>query len=180
MRNTAAMNAGCTYLMAAKVLPAGIMDSPETHLLTRVGLRKALGIADSTISVYLTQGLPHTIVDGKKAYDLEQVKQWCQENNVKAGADATVKERYWKAKAKKEQELAELAQLKKEREQGKVVSVAKVEKQNVQKFTTIRNKFSSLPVRVAPKCEGHSIAEIEAIIEEEVTEILKSLGDMGG
>ena len=80
-----------------------------------------------------------------------------------------------KAKADKERSLAELKKLELEKERGLLIPLADVRADAEAVAAQLRTQLFALAPRLAPRLEGLKAGEIEAMITDEINNVLKAL-----
>jgi hypothetical protein len=83
-----------------------------------------------------------------------------------------------KARAKKEEHNAKLAEYEQRKAAGELLDAAKTLAEIQSILSTVRNKFLAVPTRAAPLVVGNtSIAKVESIIRKLVNEALSELAN---
>jgi len=145
--------------------------------MTRLELKKELGVSDRTITMWIGSGLPYTQVgpagkrgDRGKEFDLEAVKKWIAENDKHGGSGGSkeLKDKLLKVNiALKELEL--------EKEKALLIPKKQVDEILTTCFTYVRNKLSGLPTQLSPHLVGLSTPEIEKRLTEEINKVLTDM-----
>jgi excisionase family DNA binding protein len=153
-----------------------------TRTLTTTELCELFDITQKTVQRWVARGCPCDRRSGKaRMFNGDEVAAWMKENkltgNVGAPSEATgpVGEQLKAAKLRKELAMAEKHEIALAREKGLLVEAAKVEAENVEKFTLIRNRLLGLPAQASSFLVGRSAVEIEGELDRRVKEILVEL-----
>lgn len=146
-------------------------------MLSQKDVSEMLNVSIPTTNAYKNRGIPMT--DDKPAkYPAREVMFWAIQNqivdfNIKVDDDdledlpPSIRKDLADARLK-EHKLKEL--------QGEVISIEEIRKENEYILTAFRNKTLGVPSKIAPALIGiESVAEIKAILEEAMYELLTEL-----
>lgn len=144
--------------------------------MTKNEIAHKLDISLTTLSTWLTEGLPYTRKGGKgKGYDfnLQQVEDWIAKYKLPA---STGDMSYAESRRRREAALAGIKELELKVRKGELLNVDVVMKLQGGVLQNIRQRILSLPVKLAVLCYGSSsIAENEAIIRKGIHEVLDEI-----
>src|SRR5678815_1744439 len=94
-------------------------------------------------------------------------------------SDATTDVDYFKARARREAALADLAELDVAERRGELISVEQARADVLDRFTTVRTRILGVPSRVAQRLPGLA-AEVVPVVDELLREALSELADGDG
>ncbi len=136
---------------------------------------KGAGCSQQYISKLIKQGLIDT--NAKKQVQPSQLAA-----RLKSGTKPKVgAPDYWTEKARHEKYKADMAEIDLEVRQGKFVEIELVGEHLDKIFTVIKQKILAMPTKLAPSLIGmESSADVQIILESELTEILGELSNYNG
>ena len=152
-----------------------------SRTLTDDDLAELMDVDERTLRNWKRLGCPCSRGRGKdRRWNAEEVAAWKKTTGITGTKgrpeDTTPASDPLKAaKIRKETALAERYEIATKRERGSVIDRSEVERANVQKFTTIRNKMLGLPAAIAPSLVGLQAPDIEKLLDDRITEILTEL-----
>lgn len=130
------------------------------------------GVTRQTISDWMVEGLPHTKPGGREVvYDLFTAIPWIRDNKWKPSLD----DRSRKLKAE-----ADLAEMERDLQAGKLVDAAEVEASWVDAAIRVRAKILGMPPKLAPQVVSMTIPEAQELIERECHQALAELSTTSG
>jgi hypothetical protein len=146
-------------------------DTPE--MMTQSQAARALGLSAQGIAGLARQeGAPVKLVKGKTMLMWPDFPRW--RDAKKRPADIE------EARRRRESAEAELAELKLERERGRLVDKSVVDAQLEVLYGRIRARFMAIPAKYAPICVGQmTVAEAKTRLDEMVAELMDEMRDGG-
>lgn len=147
--------------------------------MTKQELAKKLDVSVTTITNWLTEGLPYTSKGSKgKGYlfDLEQVEEWIRQYKLPASTDDIS---FAEARRRRESALAGIKELELHYRQGKLWDSERVTEIYSRYLGAFRNRLLSFPAKLSPQLYGaKSIAEISTLLKKHVDQALNDLADL--
>lgn len=141
--------------------------------MTKRQLAKRRKVSTRTVDKWLTQGCPHTKTKtGALLFDAARVEQWYNQaikSPVPSDPD------FLKARARKEQALAEKHELDLRMRIGELVDKQSAQKAWFNAGRQIRDAFMNLPDRLAGPLAEQSQAIVHAMLTKEIRQVLTSL-----
>ena len=139
----------------------------------------AFDINRQTLARWVRQGCPCTRGRGKSnLFDQGEVASWMKAKGLTGAVGrpgGPTSDKLAAAKLRKELAMAELHEIKAARERGGLIDRAEQERENVRKFTVIRNKLLALPATAAAALQGLNALEIQAALEARIRDALTEL-----
>jgi phage terminase Nu1 subunit (DNA packaging protein) len=150
-----------------------VNPTPQSELMTRAQLAKAIGVSATQASLLTSQGMPvHSISpkNGKaKLYDYDACKAWLQQNQKED-------ENFASAKLRKEIALASLAELELMQKRGDLIEIVEVSKLVAKEYSTIRAQLLSLPSKLAGLIYTmQDQREVQDALDKAMREVLSEL-----
>ena len=144
--------------------------------MTKIEIAHKFDISLTTLSTWITEGLPYTRKGGKgKGYDfdLQEVESWIAKYKLPASTGDTT---YADARRRREAALAGIKELELKVRKGELLNVDVVMKLQGAVLQNIRSRILSLPAKLATLSFGsRTIAENEAIIRKGIHEVLDEI-----
>ena len=147
--------------------------------MTKNEIARKFDISLTTLSTWITEGLPYTRKGGKgKGYDfdLQEVEVWIAKYKLPASTDDMT---YADARRRHEAAKAAIKELELKVRKGELLDVDIVMKLQGGVLQSIRSRILSLPAKLATLSFGSStIAENESIIRKGIYEVLDEVRDI--
>lgn len=152
-----------------------------TEQLSQKDLAKRLDLTTRQIRNLHSHGIPR-LDNGK--YPWPDAQKWWvafkQEEKVQRSGSGKEPSELDKARAEKERALAQLNQLKLEKELGNLVSIDYLDQQLLAALQQTRQVLNNLPGKIAPRLVGcPSVGRAQLIIQEAIDEAMPSLQAIG-
>ena len=145
-------------------------------VVNRIKLAEIFGVAADTVTAWVKRGCP-AIQRGAKGvewqFNTADVIQWRVSELTEQPADPSAG--YDEGQARKMQADADLAELKRDRERGKLIELQVVADVVRGEYATVRTRLGSLPGILAPRLDSARALEFQPVIAEVVDDILTEL-----
>lgn len=149
----------------------------ESNLITKRDLIKVLNIPLTTLSNYISEGMPCAIVGrggAQSMYNLEEVQEWLAERDERL--DTSTKEKLNAQRLKKLEIDTARAQLELEISRGEFIEIQKAVQVLSEVLTRVRGQLVALPAKAAGEVLGiNKQIEIQLILEGFINETLQEL-----
>ncbi len=136
----------------------------DTVVKSAEEVAEVMDVSERTIYRWRNEGMPVT-KDG--FYDLEQIRIWVEEKEKASDESGKA---FWEAKIRKYK--ATLLEIDLKKAQEELVSKEEVEKGEVARIVAVKRAFLAVPTRMAPLLAMKEPREIEALLYEEIGEII--------
>ena len=145
-------------------------------VVNRIKLAEIFGVAADTVTAWVKRGCP-AIQRGAKGvewqFNTADVISWrLDDMTAKLAGDVPD---YDRDAARKMQADADLAELKRDRERGKLIELQVVADVVRSEYATVRTRLGSLPGILAPRLDSARALEFQPIIADVVDDILTEL-----
>ena len=134
-------------------------------------LSEAIGITPTRVNQLIDEGV--VIRDDKDKTGgvllFESVKNYYSSKNKSDGVD------FWKEKGLHERVKRQLAELKLQKEEGKLYDAKTVELAMIEQLTMLKTRLYGIPNKLAPQLEGKNKGQIYEILEKEIEDNLKEM-----
>jgi hypothetical protein len=137
---------------------------------TQKQIAQAYGISDRAVRYWVVDGVPRRS-DG--LYDLIEIQRWKSERKLRRAKDLKDNILFWQNKRMKYKALhMELKYLKLA---GKLIRLSEVEKFECERANFSKSLFASFPRRAAVAIVNLNIVEMEAVLREQLEELLEKM-----
>lgn len=161
-------------------------------------LSEILGVPAHCIGWWGRKGMPHATTNGRvKLYDVEAVRAWIGSNGIDLESErksakptkspkkpsaqqelfeshAETQRRFERARARKEEAQAQLREIELDRERGKLVEIAQVERDRVARIEAVKGALFTMIARLPGELEGMAETDIRLRLEEEIRRVLEA------
>jgi terminase small subunit / prophage DNA-packing protein len=145
-------------------------------IVNRIKLAEIFGVAADTITAWAKRGCP-VIQRGAKGvewqFNTADVIQWRVSELTETSAEPVGG--YDEGQARKMQADADLAEIKRDKERGKLIELQIVADVVRGEYATVRTRLGSLPGILAPRLDSSRALEFQPVIAEVVDDILTEL-----
>ena len=144
-------------------------------------LAALLGLTTRQVNNLVEKGMPVVSENGKRLYDAPRCIAWYREAKVAEAVRANAPADLEEAKARKMSAEAELAEMQRDLERGRLMPVVDAEKAVGEIVGMVRAKLMAMPGKIGPLMVGcRTIAESTGRLEPAVHDVLLELAHMGG
>jgi phage terminase Nu1 subunit (DNA packaging protein) len=145
-------------------------------VVNREGLADVMGVSNTTVSAWAKRGCPYLQQGGagrEWQFNTAHVIEW--RLNEMAGKLGDGAKDYDEGQARKMQADADLAEIKRDKERGKLIELQVVADVVRGEYATVRTRLGSLPGILAPRLDSSRALEFQPVIAEVVDDILTEL-----
>lgn len=144
--------------------------TPPDFIVDSETLAALIGVAPKTVRAYVKRGMPGTKVGGTFRFNLKDVLPWLLDQQHDPGED------YKRARARKEEAQARLADLRYEEKVKNVVPVDWAAKALTRILSNVRARLLAIPNTLAPKLSRVSDEDdIQCIVRDAIYQAMREI-----
>ena len=150
----------------------------KIELITKSEFARRMNITPGRVNALLKKGIIAQNKNGR--LDYKKCKEILESNRqVYAPGKSADPSAYIKAKTKREESLAKIADLEFKKKSKQLIEVNEAQRVYSEALSLIKRRFLDLPIKIAPRLAGHrSPNKIKALLEKEIKRLLKELAEV--